>query len=175
MFLSLMATLFAGFAGAGMVLLLRTVLKDRIPKWATPVAAGAAMIAATIGSEYSWYDTTRQALPEGMEVVATRENTSWWRPWTYAAPYVDGFVALDRVSVRTNDAAPGVHLLNLYVFGRWAATTEIPSLVDCLENRRAEVIDGVEFDQDGAPLNADWRDVPEDDALLSAVCTEATS
>ncbi|MBO6602253.1 hypothetical protein [Rhodophyticola sp.] len=175
MFFTLIATLFAGLAGAGMVMLLRTILKDRVPKWATPIAAGAAMIAATIGSEYAWYDGTLQTLPAGMEVVATRENQSWWRPWTFVVPYTDGFVAVDQSSVRTNDAVPGVHLLNVYVFARWQAATQIPSLVDCIRNRRADVIDGIEFDENGTPIDADWREVAPDDALLAAVCVEAVS
>ncbi|QBX99419.1 hypothetical protein E2K80_00650 [Rhodophyticola sp. CCM32] len=173
MFYTLIATLCAGIAGAGLVMLLRTVLKGRVPKWATPVAAGAAMIAATIGSEYAWYETSADALPEGMEIVATRENQSWYRPWTYLSPYIDGFVAVDLLSVRTNQAAPGLHLLNVYVFGRWSAATEIPSLVDCDQNRRATIIDGIIFDEDGTPQNVQWQDADETDELIIAVCAEA--
>ena len=45
MFLELLAVIFAGFAGAGAMLLLTRV--TRLPKWLIPVGAGAAMLAAT--------------------------------------------------------------------------------------------------------------------------------
>ena len=44
MFLELLAVIFAGFAGAGAMLLLTRV--TRLPKWLIPVGAGAAMLAA---------------------------------------------------------------------------------------------------------------------------------
>ena len=40
MFWELIATLMAGFAAAGVVLLLNKILRGRLPKWAMPIAAG---------------------------------------------------------------------------------------------------------------------------------------
>lgn len=175
MFITLMVTIFAGFAGAGLVLLLRLGLGGRVPKWATPVAAGGAMIAATIASEYSWYSTTEASLPEGFEIIATHERQAWWQPWTIIHPYTDGFVAIDMPSIRTNDAVPGMRLLNIYVFARWAAPTEVPTVIDCDGNRRADLIDGVEFDANGAPIDPPWRNVDADDVMLIAACREAAA
>lgn len=170
MFITFLAVIFAGFGAAGIVMLLRTAMKDRVPKWATPVAAGLGMIAATIGSEMSWYSSTAEAMPEGFEVIATRERQQWFRPWTYVSPYIDSFVALDEAGIRENDAAPGMRLLNIYVFTRWQPALEIPAIVDCAEGRRADLIDGVEFDADGLPVNAEWIDVGADDTILAAAC-----
>ncbi|MFT5868946.1 MAG: hypothetical protein ACJAXT_001530 [Paracoccaceae bacterium] len=170
MFITLMATIFAGFAGAGMVMLFRIALKDRIPGWATPLAAGGAMIAATIASEYSWYDGTVASLPAEFEIAATRENQAPYRPWTYLRPFTDGFIAVDQGSIRTNDAVPGTRLVNLYIYGRFSAITEVPVLFDCDDSQRADIIDGVEFDLDGIPLDVVWRDVDMTDPMLRATC-----
>ncbi len=170
MIYTLIGTFVAGFAGAGFVLMLRFLYKERIPKGATPVAAGLCMLAATIGSEYSWYGNTHANLPEGMEVVTVRDQQNWYRPWTFVAPYVTAFVAIDRLSERTNEAVPDVHLLNFYLFQRFNAAVEMPTLVDCTERTRASVIDGLEFDDDGRPLNVQWTAVAADDALVLAAC-----
>ncbi len=170
MFFTLIGTIFAGFAGAGMVMLLRFALKNRIPGWATPVAAGVAMLAATIGSEYGWYENTRRTIPDTFEIVSIREERDWYRPWTYIIPFVSGFVSIDRASEMTNEAVPGVRLIQGYIFQRFGATNSVPMLVDCPGSRRAEVIDGLALGEDGTPTDVDWVEVPEDDALLRAVC-----
>ena len=64
-FVPLMIVLYMG--GAGLMALIRMATGGRLPKWLTPVAAGGAMIAATVSSEYSWYSRTTATLPEGFE------------------------------------------------------------------------------------------------------------
>ena len=103
MFLELIGTIFAGFAFAGIVMVLNKLTGGRLPRWMTPVAAGLGMIGVTIASEYSWYDRTRDTLPEGMAVIQEVESRAFYRPWTYAVPFVDRFAAIDASSVRKND------------------------------------------------------------------------
>ena len=55
MFWELIAVFVAGFAGAGAVMLLNRVTGGRLPRWLMPLGAGAAMLVATISSEYGWY------------------------------------------------------------------------------------------------------------------------
>ena len=69
MFLELIGTIFAGFAFAGIVLVLNKLTGGRLPRWATPVAAGLGMIGMTIASEYSWYDRTRETLPDSVNII----------------------------------------------------------------------------------------------------------
>ena len=107
MFLELIATFIAGFAGAGAVMLINRILGGRLPRWLTPVAAGGAMLAATIANEYGWYECTVETMPEGMEVATAVEERAFYRPWTYLVPYTSRFIAVDTASVRTNDALPG--------------------------------------------------------------------
>ncbi|MEX0349968.1 MAG: hypothetical protein AB3N15_11140 [Paracoccaceae bacterium] len=173
MFLELIATVFAGIAMAGLVMLLNRVLGGRLPKWLAPVGAGLAMIAVTISSEYSWYGRTAAALPEDVEVIETVDSQAIYRPWTYVAPYVDRFAALDRASVQTNPALPDQRLADLYFFGRWTAVSKLPVLVDCAGARRANLADGAQFDDDGAITNADWVAADDGDAVIQALCGDA--
>lgn len=165
MFWELIATLITGIAAAGAVMLVRLPLKGFIPGWVTPVTAGLAMLAFTIYSEYNWYPRTLAALPDGIEITAERENTAWFRPWTYARPFIDGFVAVDTASVQTNPALPDARLVTLYIFGRGAPTGKIPAVFNCAKAQRADVIDSTTL-----PTDSDWRDVPADDPTLLAAC-----
>lgn len=170
MFLELIGTIFAGFAVAGLVMIVNRATGGRLPRWLTPVAAGAAMITVTIVSEYSWYDRTRSNLPEGLDVVQEVESRAIYRPWTFAVPFVDRFAAIDTASVQTNAQVPDQRLVDLYLFGRWAPVSKLPIAVDCAGGRRANLIDGASFDASGAVEGADWVTAPDGDPVVSATC-----
>lgn len=173
MFLELIATVIAGLATAGVVMLLGRLSRGRLPRWLTPVAAGLAMISVTIASEYGWYGRTVATLPEGMIVAQTVEKKAIYQPWTYAVPYIDRFVAVDASAMRSHPDIPDQHIAQLYFFGRWSPVSEVPVLVDCAGNRRADLMDGTSFDIDGAVLDADWIPVDSRDPVVSAVCEAA--
>ncbi|MEX0328993.1 MAG: hypothetical protein AB3N07_09745 [Ruegeria sp.] len=170
MFLELIGTIFAGFAFAGVVMVLNKLTGGRLPRWAAPVAAGTGMIAMTIASEYSWYDRTRKDQPERLLVVSSEENRSFYRPWTYLAPYVERFAAIDTASVKTNEQVPDQRLVDLYFFGRWAPLSMIPVAVNCADKSRANLADGAEFGDDGRLLNASWIKVDANDPVVEATC-----
>lgn len=170
MFLELIGTVFAGFAFAGIVMVLNKLTGGRLPKWAAPVAAGVGMIAMTISSEYSWYDRTRGQLPDGLAIVEEIESRAIYRPWTYAVPFVDRFAAIDTVSVRTNESVPDQRLVDLYFFGRWAPVSKLPIAVNCAENSRANLVDGAEFATDGSLTNATWFKAETGDPIIEATC-----
>ncbi|MFP4275128.1 MAG: hypothetical protein ACLFRU_08890 [Paracoccaceae bacterium] len=163
MFLELIATFVAGLAGAGLAMLVRRISGGRLPRWITPVAAGAAMLGVTISSEYGWYERTRAALPDGFTVARTVEERAWWRPWTLAAPYVERFVVVDRGSIRENSAYPDERLADLYFFGRWSPVRQVELRVDCATGRRA-------LPGDGAGDTVHWQEVGTGDPLVVAVC-----
>lgn len=170
MFLELIGTVFAGIAFAGVVMVVNKLTGGRLPRWAAPVAAGLGMIAMTINSEYSWYDRTRGTLPDGLTVIQEVESRAFYRPWTYAVPYVDRFAAIDTISVRTNTQVPEQRLVDLYFFGRWAPVSKMPVAVNCVDNSRANLADGAEFGDDGHLLNADWIKANADDPVIEATC-----
>lgn len=170
MLMELIATAVLGLAVAGIVLAVSRFSGQRLPRSAAPLAAGAAMIAFQVWSEYAWFDRTRSALPEGMQVTASYEEAVPWRPWTYLAPQVTRFAAVDVLAARRHDKHPDQVMANVLLFTRFAPTRSVPQLVDCKGQRRAVLIDGVTFGTDGAVLNPDWRDVEGDDPLLGALC-----
>lgn len=170
MFLELIATVFAGIAMAGLVMLLNRTTGGRLPKWAMPVGAGLAMIAATISNEYSWHGRNVESLPEGMQVIQTVEKRAFYQPWTYVAPYVHRFIALDTANLQSNANLPDQYLADLYLYGRWMAVEKLSVLIDCEQRRRAPLMDDVQFGADGRVENAEWFAAPEDDPIVNAVC-----
>ncbi|MDF2234987.1 hypothetical protein P2H44_20700 [Albimonas sp. CAU 1670] len=166
MFLELIATIVAGVGAAGLVLLLNRTLGGRLPRWAAPLAAGAAMIAATVWSEYDWAGRTVAALPEGLVVVEEVQETAWYRPWTYVVPLTTRLAALDVARLRSHPDAPGVKLGEVYLFGRWRPAGRAPQLIRCAPAARAEVTDAALSD----PAAAAWRPVDPADPMVAAAC-----
>ena len=170
MFLELIATVFAGFASAGIAMLLNFATGKRLPRWLTPVAAGLGMIAATVSNEYSWYGRTVESLPDGVEIIATIEEQSWYRPWTLARPYTKRFIAIDTATVRTNESVPDQRLADIYEFARWEPNKRLAALYDCAGPRSALLGESATFADDGSVANVEWRNSLPDDPGLKLVC-----
>ncbi len=162
MFLELIATFIAGFAAAGVMMLVNRMSGGRLPRWLVPVVAGLAMIGTTIASEYNWFDRTRGTLPNGFEVVTFVETSALYRPWTYVAPLTTRFIALDTKSTRANEKTPSVYLTNIYAYGRWQRVQPAQIMIDCDRLARARPTDGA-----GDP---DWVEVGGDDPIVASVC-----
>ncbi len=172
MFFELIGTIVAGVATALLVWAINRTLKGRLPSWLVPVAAGVAMLVATISSEYSWFSRTHANMPEGFVVAETVEEIRFYRPWTYVRPYVSRFIAVDQATARTHPAHPDQRIVDLVMYGRWARTAKIPALFDCATNARADLMDGVDFGADGEVLNADWHTMDADAPSLRAACAK---
>lgn len=172
MFFELIGTIVAGVAAALLVWAINRTLKGRLPSWLVPVAAGAAMLTATISSEYSWFSRAQSQMPEGFVVAETVEETQFYRPWTYAKPFVNRFIAVDQATARTHPSYPDQRIVDLVIYGRWARTAKIPALFDCAASARADLADGVDFGADGEVLNAEWHSMDADAPLLRAACVE---
>lgn len=172
MLFELIAVIVAGIAAGGLVSILRRGLPS-LPRWAIPAVAGLAMIAMSLWLEYSWFGRVAATLPEGVELATTHENRSAWRPWTYAVPFVDRFIAVDRAGILTNDAAAGQRLTTLYVFGRWSPTRRVRAVFDCDGNRRADLLPGTVLTDDGRVPEAAWIETGRDDPVTNAVCEGA--
>ncbi|MDJ0995104.1 MAG: hypothetical protein QNI90_16125 [Dinoroseobacter sp.] len=171
MFLELVATFVIGFGAAGLILILNWISGRRLPRALLPIGAGFAMIGFTVWSEYNWYPRTLSQLPEDVVVLVEIEKTAFYQPWSYLKPYVDRFAAVDVARALRNENQPDQVIVPLYFMGRWAPGSEVPVLVDCAESRRADMADGMEFDDQGAPVDAAWVTLEEGDPLLEAVCT----
>ena len=172
MFFELIGTILAGVATALLIWALNRVLKGRLPSWLIPVGAGAAMLIATISSEYGWFDRTKSTMPEGMVVAQTVEEAVIYRPWSYAVPFVTRFIAVDQATIRTHPQQPNQRMVDLVIYGRWTRTAKIPVLFDCGARQRADIVDGVEFGDDGEVIGAEWIPVAANDPVLEMACAE---
>lgn len=173
MFFELIGTILAGVAMALLFWAVnRTVLKGRLPSWLMPVSAGLAMLIAAVSLEYGWYDRTARAMPNGFVVAETVEETAIYRPWTYAVPYTTRYIAVDQASLRTHPEQPNQRILDLWFYGRWSRPAKVPMLFDCGENKRADLVDGVEFGDNGEVLGAEWVTVSASDPVLRTACAE---
>lgn len=170
MFFEVIATLIAGVAGAGAVMLVNKITGGRLPKWVMPMAAAAAMVAITINNEYGWFSRTIASYPAELEVVDRTENRTWFRPWTYAKPYVERFVAVDQGSIATHPDHEGLRMADVYLVGRWAPVHRVPILVDCEGGRRAALTDDIGFDPDGTVTGVIWDPTPNGDAIVATLC-----
>lgn len=138
MFLELITVFIAGFAGAGLMMLLGKITGGRLPKWIIPIGAGAAMILATVSLEYAWYERTRAALPEGTRVLSTDTGGAAWRPWTYVVPMVDRFWTVDPSAMLTNADTPERRIARVVRHGRWAKPEARVVAIDCAAGVWAE-------------------------------------
>lgn len=172
MFFELIGTIFAGVTMGLIVWALNRLLKGRLPGWLVPVSAGLAMLVATISSEYGWFARTQATMPLGFVVADAIEEQVFYRPWTYAKPYVSRFVAVDQVAARTHPEHPDQRIVDLVFYGRWARTAKVPVLFDCAANKRADIVDGIDFGADGEVLNVTWIDLAPTDPILQAACEE---
>lgn len=173
MFFELIGTIMAGVAMALIFWAVNRLLKGRLPSWLMPVSAGLAMLIATISSEYGWYDRTARAMPQGLVVAQTVEESAIYRPWTYAKPFVTRFVAVDQSSIRTHPKQPNQRIVDLVFYGRWTRTAKIPVLFDCGTAQRADIVDGIEFGDDGEVIGAEWIKVSKTDPVLKTACEVA--
>lgn len=173
MFLEFIATIFAGFAAAGVALILGKISGGRLPRWLMPVMAGLAMIGYTVWSEYTWFERTTATMPEGLVVVSQNESKALYRPWTYAFPLTDRFAALDEQSILTNESIPDQRLADMYFWGRWSPIQRVSVAFDCAQGRSAPIVEGVSMGEDGQIENASWSNVGLEDPALAAACGSA--
>lgn len=170
MFLELVATFVAGLAAAGLTMVIVRSSRGRLPRWLIPVAGGAGMLAATISSEYGWFERTKGTLPPEFAVVSSVESKAFYRPWTYPFPFVDRFVAVDTASVSRNPAVPDQRLADVFFYKRWSPINKLSVLTDCIGLRRAPMTEGVTLNDDGTVTGAQWRTVGSDDSLVAKIC-----
>lgn len=171
MLIELITAFAAAIAGAGTAMLVRHMSGKRLPRIMIPLCAGLAMISVTIWNEYSWYTRTADTLPEDVVVVSTFAEPYSFRPWTYAMPYVSRFMAVDTAAIRLNQNVPDQRMAEVFLFKHRAPIAKLPMLIDCAAGARADIADGMEFNEEGAVINADWQDLAEGDPLLAAVCS----
>jgi hypothetical protein len=170
MLIDLMVLVAAAFCGGGVALIARHLSRWRLPKWIVPVAAGAAMLTATVAREYSWYGEQLAALGDQVTVVSAPAERVFYRPWTFVVPLTSRFIAVDGKQEVQSETVPGLKVAMVVVEQRWARKQAFQVAVDCTAGRRAELLEGAEIAPDGSLSGTTWLDVGLADPLVAAAC-----
>lgn len=143
-----------------------------IPGWLTPVAAGGGLIVTAIYMEYSWFDRVSRALPPEFVVANEETSASPLRPWTYVAPLVNRFTALDGSKLARHPERSELIVAPVFGFARWQNPQTALMVFDCAGNRRVPVTEGMAIDANGTLTGADWVVMDATDGLQQAACKE---
>jgi hypothetical protein len=170
MVIDFVAMIAIGVGAAGVYMILRLVLKERLPRWGLPAVIGAAMLIFSVWSEYSWYDRVTAALPADVAVILVPEDASIIRPWTYLFPAKTRFMALDGTSLRKSEVNPAFRQADLIFVERWVATQRVPIAFDCAGGRHADLVDGATLASDGTLTGSSWIAAAPGDVMQAAAC-----
>lgn len=167
MFWTFVATVFCGLGAAGIALGIRALTRKRAPKWLIPVFAGLGMLGYLIHGEYTWYDLKKSQLPEEAVIVDSESDGIYWRPWTFAFPYVTAFSTVDTKSISRDTANDSIVRFTLYRFEQ-KVTDAVSHRVHLLNCQSREL---VPLGSDGTPRVDNMKVLDTTDTLLTTVCT----
>ena len=171
MLFTLLGTLVAGVGAAGLIILIyKVILRRPRPKAAIPFAAAAGMMLLQIVLDYGWYSRATADFGDDVVVLRTAQGKSLLQPLSYIIPRTDRFLALDKTSLKTNDALPGIKLGTLFQAEKDGPSTKILQLIDCLKGRRADWAGGMPLSPEALAEKAKWFDLQGDDPLFAAAC-----
>jgi hypothetical protein len=171
MALELLGSLFVALTVGLFVWALRRKVPS-IPRWATPALAGAGLILTAVYMEYSWFDRVARALPPEFVVANQETGASPLRPWTYVAPLVNRFTALDRSKLARHPERAELVVAPVFGFARWENPQNALMVFDCAGKRRVAVTDGMKIDANGTLTGAEWQMLDTADGLQEAACKE---
>ncbi|HSF65117.1 MAG TPA: hypothetical protein VLA78_12055 [Paracoccaceae bacterium] len=171
MALELIGAVFAALALGLLVWALRRSFPS-LPRWAVPAAGGLGLIGATVWLEYDWFDRVSRALPPEFAVVNAEPAASPLRPWTYLAPMITRFTALDTSKIARHPDRDDLLIAPVFAFARWQNPQSALVVFDCAGNRRVPVTAGMNIDATGTLTGAEWLGVETTDGLQEAACKE---
>lgn len=172
MLYELIAAIVAGVALGGIAMALRALTRGLLPKWLVPAAAGIGILGYSVWSEYSWYSRALAAQPQGVVIAWHNGESAPWRPWSYLAPVITRFTAVDTRTVQRHPDYPDQRIIDLLLSARWQPGTVVKVVFDCAGHKRADLSGrDVSIGADGKIENASWIDLPPGDAVLHAACT----
>lgn len=165
----LVATFSAGLGAAGIAFLLRTLTKQRLPKWIIPAFAGLGMLGYQIYFEYSWFDHQASRQPEGTVVTSSQQGEVFWRPWTYFYPMTTVFTVVDTNNLQVRELG-GLTLVEFieYRFEKqyMDVVTHQRYVLNCTDAERIAVSD------DNQVLSKQPQQIAQDSRLFRAVCSK---
>jgi hypothetical protein len=173
MILFLLGAALAAIGAAALAVLPFRLAGRKVPRALPPIAVGFAVILFVIWNDYAWFPRASAALPEKVEVVETLAEKHAARPWTFIVPRVHRFTALDRTSIRRDEAPAGYAIAEVLFVQRAQPILRARQIFDCPGVRRADLTEGTEFAENGMPQEVVWVKVEPEDPLFVAICSES--
>lgn len=160
----------AGLGSAGVGIAIRKLSGNRIGKWIIPASAGLGVLLYQISFDYSWYDNQLLHQPEGSLIVATENQPSFLRPWTYFFPLTTAYTLLDpQEIVYQEQADPYAKLARFYLYRIEKAPTEVlkykQHLLNCTTAELVQLDNKQNMD-----TRVKVRKLSSQDKLFSTVC-----
>ncbi|MDK8875231.1 MULTISPECIES: hypothetical protein [Paracoccus] len=112
---------------AGMHLLRKLGLAPA--RWLLPAGIGLAMVSYAVWNDYAWYDRAVARLPADAQILLVGRDSQPWAPWTYLAPVVIRFAALDPAGI--SETAEGIRRAGITLVERRGPTLVVPQEFDC--------------------------------------------
>ncbi|MCW1932457.1 hypothetical protein [Pararhodobacter zhoushanensis] len=170
MLIDFVGSLATGFGLMGIVLLVnRLILRNRIDRWIYPATVAFGMVAFTIWAEYTWPSRTITAQPQ-LALASENGEAVFYRPWTFIWPQVTRMTAINLAETRTHPDQPGMVMTQVVFIGRWEPTRGVVVIYDCVNNARADVVEGVAMNADGTLEGAEWFPLDADNPVLRTAC-----
>lgn len=167
---NLLGPIMAGIGTVGVLLFLKRILKIPMPGWIVPIGAAAGMMGAHMINEYTWYSRFSAELPDTMVVIDKGSSKHWLEPWTYLLPKTNRFAAIDRSSLKINEANPDLVMGEVLLFERYTPTAHVREIADCTNNRTMAVQPGAKLDDTGMPERLNWVERDAEHPIVNAMC-----
>ena len=157
----LLGAIVAGIgAGAVMFALMHASRKIGfvLPRWLLPATIGLAMIGYSVWNDYSWFSRAKEQLPAGAEILLVGQDNYLWAPWTYVAPVIVRFAALDRAGIST--AGEDIRRAEIMLIERRRPTVIVRQNFDCAKGMISVA-------------GGDWQKAGDDPAIAIVCSGEA--
>jgi len=154
------SVLFAGFK----------IFRRTPPKYLIPLISGGGMVLFSLFNDYDWGPRAISGFPEGVIVAEEIETSTGLRPWSYIFPVVEQLVIFDKDKVRRHAKKTNLVMIESVLMSRYLKAQEQFHLIDCVDGKRLDLVAGIEMDDDGLPINGEWRKLEPSDPMLVHGC-----
>ena len=164
----LVATFSAGLGAAGIAFLLRSITRQKLPKWIIPAFAGLGMLGYQVYFEYNWFEHQSSRQPQGSVVTSSQQSSAIWRPWTFIYPMTTVFTVVDTNNLQKQQV-DGISLVEFieYRFEKKYidVVTHQRYVLNCTDAQMVAVSDEHQV------LSKQPYDVARDSLLFATVCS----
>lgn len=168
----LLGVLISGLACGGIAFMFIKLSRNRLPKWLIPIGSATGMLAILMVFNYSWYNDKLELLAYKKveaEVISTKRETNFFKPWGYVYPAISQFTFLDGKSQVQHLDGRKLVQFNQYTFYQ-EYKDRIETKFYLLECYSREI---VETNQQGELLpSSKFEQLPRDAKIYTLLCKD---